>query len=352
MTRRAFPRRFAWRSLFLFVGLCASLGGALSTIQGQSQEPIDTIKIDTNLISVPVIVSDRENRYVRDLKIEAFRLFDNQVEQKIAFFDAGEEPLNVVLMLDTSLSTSGVLDDIKKAAKAFVKELRPQDRAMIVTFDWQEQKLTTLTSNRKELESGIKQAQVGKMAGTVLYDSLMDVSSRVLQPIRGRKAIILLSDGNDHGSVVTPEDLLRSESEADAMIYSIYYLPEGLRFLGPPRRPRFPFPRPFDSTTPQRPRRPGGPGGPGGRRGGLRGLGYDGHDLMEKLSEVTGGRFYEGETKNLKDTFALIAEELRHQYRLGFYPDELKRDGSVHALSVKVSLPDVSVRSRREYLAK
>jgi VWFA-related protein len=349
MTRRAFPRRFAWRSLFLFIGLCASLCGALSTIQGQSQEPIDTIKIDTNLISVPVIVSDRENRYVRDLKIEAFRLFDNQVEQKIAFFDAGEEPLNVVLMLDTSLSTSGVLDDIKKAAKAFVKELRPQDRAMIVTFDWEEQKLTTLTSNRKELESGIKEAKVGKMAGTVLYDSLMDVSSRVLQPIRGRKAIILLSDGNDHGSVVAPEDLLTSQSEADAMIYSIYYLPEGFRFMGPPRRQRFPFPRPFDSTTPQRPR---GPGGQGGRRGGRRGFGYDGHDLMEKLSEVTGGRFYEGETKNLKETFALIAEELRHQYRLGFYPDELKRDGSVHALSVKVSLQDVSVRSRREYLAK
>jgi VWFA-related protein len=321
---------------------------ALPTTQSQSQEPIDTIKIDTNLISVPVIVSDRENRYVPDLKIEAFRLFDNQVEQKIAFFDTGEEPLNVVLMLDTSLSTSGVLDDIKKAAKAFVKELRPQDRAMIVTFDWQHQKLTTLTSNRKELESGIKQAKVGKMAGTVLYDSLMDVSSRVLQPIRGRKAIILLSDGNDHGSVVTPEELLRSESEADAMIYSIYYLPEALRFLGPPRPLRFPFPRRLDSTTPQRPRGPGGPG----RRGGWGGLGYDGYDLMKKLSEVTGGRFYQGETKNLKETFALIAEELRHQYRLGFYPDELKRDGSVHALSVKVNLPDVSVRSRREYLAK
>lgn len=344
--RRTFPRRFAWRTLSLSLGVCALLFCAFSTSHGQSQEPIETIRIDTNLISVPVIVSDRENRYVRDLRIEAFRLFDNQVEQKIAFFDTGEEPLNVVLMLDTSLSTSGVLDDIKKAAKAFVKELRPQDRAMIVTFDWQMQKLTTLTSDRKELESGIKQAKVGKLAGTVLHDSLMDISSHVLQPIRGRKAIILLSDGNDHGSVVTPEELLRAESEADGMIYSIYYLPEALRFLGPPRPRPFPFPRPFDSSSPQRPR------GPGGRRGGLRGLGYDGYDLMEKLSEVTGGRFYQGETKNLKETFALIAEELRHQYRLGFYPDELKRDGSVHALSVKVNLPDVSVRSRREYRAK
>jgi len=220
---------------------------------------------------------------------------------------------------------------------------------MIVTFDWQMQKLTALTSDRKELESGIKHAKVGKFAGTVLHDSLMDVSSRVLQPIRGRKAIILLSDGNDHGSVVTPEELLRAESEADAMIYSIYYLPEALRFLGPPGPRPFPFPRPFEYAAPQRSR---GPRGPGGRRGGLRGLGANGYELMEKLSEVTGGRFYQGETKNLKETFTLIAEELRHQYRLGFYPDELKRDGSAHALAVRVNLPDVSVRSRREYLAK
>ena len=330
----------AWRRFSLSVGMFL----AFSTIHAQSQEPIETIKIDTNLISVPVIVSDRENRYVHDLKVEAFRLFDNQVEQKIAFFDSGEEPLNVVLMLDTSLSTSGAIKDIKKAAKAFLKELRPQDRAMIVTFDWQEQKLSTLTSNRKELESAVNEAKVGKMAGTVLHDSLIDVSSRVLQPIRGRKAIILLSDGNDHGSSITPDELLRSETEADAMIYSIYYRPEALRFLGPPGPPPFPFPQPFDNAAPQRPR--------GGRRGGLRGLGYDGYDLMEKLSEVTGGRFYQGETRNLKDTFALIAEELRHQYRLGFYPDELKRDGSVHSLAVKVNLPDVSVRSRREYLAR
>src|SRR2546428_12662874 len=87
----------------------------LTALTVQSQEPrtVDTISIDTNLISVPVIVSDRDNRYVPNLKVESFHLFDNQVEQKISYFDTGEEPLNVVLMLDTSLSTSGVLGDIK-----------------------------------------------------------------------------------------------------------------------------------------------------------------------------------------------------------------------------------------------
>ena len=73
---------------------------------------------------------------------------------------------------------------------------------------------------------------------------------------------------------------------------------------------------------------------------------------MEQLADVTGGRFYQGETKKLKETFALIAEELRHQYRLGFYPATLERDGTTHALAVKVNVPNVSVRSRREYVAK
>jgi VWFA-related protein len=312
-------------------------------VRAQEPQVVDTIKIDTNLISVPVIVSDRNNRYVPDLKVEAFHLFDNQVEQKISYFDIGEEPLNVVLMLDTSLSTRDVLNDIKKAAKAFLKELRPQDRAMIVTFDWQTQKLSELTNNRKQLEAAIKEAKVGRYAGTVLNDAVSEITSQVLQPIRGRKAIIILSDGNDRGSTATPDNLLKSESEADAMIYSIYYQPDFLRFLGP-GGPRDKRRGPFQLSTTQRPGR--------GRGAGRFPLLMEGELLMEDLADVTGGRFYQGETKTLKETFALIAEELRHQYRLGFYPAELDRDGSIHNLQVKVGLPNISVRSRHQYVAK
>jgi len=340
-----------FRGIYRFAGAVIFASPFLlvaSTVQSQEPQTVDTISIDTNLISVPVIVSDRDNRYVPNLKVEAFHLFDNQVEQKIAYFDTGEEPLNVVLMLDTSMSTSEALGDIKKAAKDFLKELRPQDRAMIVTFDWRTQKLSTLTSNRKELENAIKHTKAGKYVGTVLNDALMDVSMHVLQPIRGRKAIILLSDGEDHGSSVNSEDLITAESEADAMIYSIYYQSELLRFFDDRRRrprDRGRGPGRFHHATPQRPGGPQERGRPPWRRD-------EGSELMRKLAEVTGGRFYEGETDTLPETFALIAEELRHQYRLGFYPEDLKRDGSVHALAVKVNLPDVAVRSRREYLAK
>jgi len=206
---------------------------------------------------------------------------------------------------------------------------------MIVTVDWQTQQLSGLTNDRKQLENAVKEARVGKYGGTVIHDALLDVTNHVLQPIRGRKAIVILSDGNDRGSNANADTLLRSESEADAMIYSIYYQPEFLRrFLNDP-----PGRRPGRFQRPGRPRR-------------FPPLGLDGEFLMEQLANVTGGRFYQGETKTLKETFALIAEELRHQYRLGFYPQELNRDGSIHALQVKVNLPNVSVRSRREYLAK
>ncbi len=319
------------------------------SLRAQEPQAADTIKIDTNLISVPVIVSDRDNRYIPDLKIDTFHLFDNRVEQKITYFETGEEPLNVVLMLDTSFSTSGVLNDIKKAAKEFIKELRPKDRAMVVTFDWQILKLSDLTDNRKQLDDAMKHVKVGKYPGTLLNDALIDISKNVLQPIRGRKAIVLLSDGDDRGSAINPEDLLTSESEADAMIYSIHYRSEMDRMF-PPRpdrghgrgHGRFPF----HHAPPQGPGGPQGRGRPPGRRG------AEGVELMRELADVTGGRYYEGETDKLKETFALIAAELRHQYRLGFYPEDLKRDGSVHALLVKVNLPDASVRSRHEYVAK
>ena len=173
-------------------------------VKGQAVPPepqsIDVIKVDSNLVSVPVIVSDREGRYIPNLTVDQFKLFDNSSEQKITYFDAADEPLNVALMLDTSRSTEGALDDIKKAAQNFIKELRPQDRAMIVSFDYAVHILSNLTSDRKILENSIKQAKVGGTFGTTLNDAVSLVSTKEFKTVTGRKAIILLSDGQDVSS--------------------------------------------------------------------------------------------------------------------------------------------------------
>lgn len=322
----------------------------------QPKEPdaVDVIKVDSNLVSVPVIVSDREGRYVPNLSVDHFKLFDNTSEQKITYFDAAEEPLSIAILLDTSRSTEGAIDDIRNAAKDFLKELRPQDRTTIISFDYAVHRLSELTSDRKVLEQAIKSAQVGEYFGTTLNDAVVEIARKDFQKISGRKAIILLSDGEDYGSVVQTDALLNEESESDTMVYSIYYAPEFRRF-----RDQRPHPGRFPDRFPRR-----GGGIFGRRRGGLfnhaqrpnqrgaRRNRINGADFMRELAELTSGRFYQSERTDLKKTFSLIAEELRHQYRLGFYPGELQKDGSLHQLRVKVDATDVAVRARQQYRAQ
>lgn len=339
---------------------------AFSGVHGQDNQPAEVIKVYSNLVSVPVIVSDRDGRYIAGLKQENFKLYDNNTPQTLTFFDAAEEPLNVALLLDTSRSTQGVLDDIKKAAKDFLKELRPQDRAMIVCFDYGIHKLSPLTSDRRVLEQAIKHAEVGEFFGTMLNDAVLQSVEQDLKPINGRKAIILLTDGEDAGSYIGQSDLLAYASESDAMIYSIYYAPS---LPGPFGRDR-PFRRPggiFGGGWPRRDRFPDRfPDRLPRQRGPRQDQRRDRQDrrqqrqddraesaqvFLARLSEVSAGRYYESKKADLKKTFVLIAEELRHQYRLGFVPDNLTRDGSLHSLRVKVDKPDIAVRARPQYRA-
>jgi VWFA-related protein len=333
---------------FLTLTLCLGV----CPVKAQETTPVDVIKIDSNLVSVPVIVSDRNGRYISGLAAERFKLYDNSTPQKIAFFDNTEEPLNIALLLDTSRSTQGVIDDIRKAAKNFLKELRPQDRALIVSFDYAVHRLCPLTSDRKTLENAIKHAEVGYYLGTTLNDAVKEVAEVDFKPITGRKAIILLSDGQDHGSMITNSELLRSESESDTMVYSIFYA------SSVPSRPGFrnrPFPRRRGGILGGRGRGPMGgrfpQQGPGDRGQRKDEMDEGGAEFLSELAEVTAGRFYRSKKTDLKKTFALIADELRFQYRLAFKPDDLQKDGSVHLLQVKVDAADVAVRARKQYRA-
>jgi hypothetical protein len=349
--------------------LCAILFGCARVVHGQEVDPNETIKIDANLVSLPVIVSDREGRYVPGLTQQDFKLFDNGAEQPVVFFDNTEAPLTVAILLDTSRSTEGVLGKIKDAAKDFVKQLRPQDRAMIVTFDYDIHRLSVMTGDRKILEKAIKQAQVGEFVGTVLTDAVWDVIDRDLKPIVGRKAIILLTDGEDAGSNVSEPGLLNYAGEADTVIYSVSYPSGGQRRFRPDNFPgrggRGGRGGIFGGGFPR-----GGGGGGGGGRGGQRdpdqrgrgngpGQGQRGlrrearaeeaADFLTKLSDTTGGRYYRSDGTDLKKTFDLIAEELRHQYRLGFYPETTAAANVVHTLRVKVDRPETAVRARGWY---
>jgi VWFA-related protein len=362
-----FRRTFA---VILSALTCCATCVIVGAAQTQKQDSDQTFKIDTTLVSVPVIVSDRQGRYIAGLKASDFTLYEDRVKQPIAFFADAEEPINVALLLDTSKSATWALDDIKKTAQDFLKQLRPQDRAMIVSFDRDIFALCELTSDRKTLERAIGDAQIGERFGTKLRDAVDAVMKEEFSTVKGRKAIVLLTDGKDHGSGVDEQTLMESAAEADTLIYSIFYRslppwldrerqsPRGRRGVpgrGPEGRPgiggRDGF---FMQTTwfPDPPQRPDGDGRRRRRAGRIEERNEEAIDFLRRLSEVSAGRYFSSEVSDLRQTFGQILEELRHQYRLGFYPPDHPA-GSVHTIKVEVGImaarPDVVVRSRRSY---
>jgi VWFA-related protein len=313
-------------------------------LSAQQEQSGTAIKVQTTLVSVPVIVSDHQGRYISGLKAADFKLFQDRIEQPISYFDAAEEPLNVALAIDTSKSTHPVLDDIKNAGLNFLKELRPQDRAMIVSTDYEVHQLSPLTSDRKTLERSLKAAKTGEQVGTVLRDGLAEIMDRSFKHVDGRKAIVALTDGKDVGSRISEQDLLDEAAESGAMIYTVFFKTGFLRrgWIDPltfPRR-RVWVNRPRPGPRPQQQRRER-----------IERRNEEATDFLEKLAYVSAGRYYSSDATDLKKTFKLIADELRHQYRLGFYPDNSKADGQRHTLKVEVTLPDAVVRARRSYQA-
>lgn len=304
------------------------------------QQPPATpaIRVESALVSVPVVVSDDRGRYVPGLKAADFKLYQDDLPQPVALFAASEEPVRIGLLLDTSKSTISVLNKIKKAAREFLLQLRPQDQAFVVSFDASIQYLSSLSSDRSELESAIKRARVGEYTGTKMRDAVLDVVQRKFRAIQGRKAIVLLTDGQDYGSEVLAPDLLSAVAASNTAIYSIHYSVDPREVM----KKLFGVHSRLPAHT------------PGSRRGPYaiwderedRAAAY-----LEELSDLSAGRFYRSGMTDLKQTFAQVADELRHQYLLGFYPDRSKLDGSVHSLRVEVSLPGAVVRARRSYRA-
>src|SRR5256714_7851869 len=329
----------------LALSACVMMVTLAGSASAQAPAEQDAVKLKATLVNVPVIVSDRDGRYLSGLRAEDFTLYSDHVKQPIAVFEATEEPLSVALLLDTSLSTRDVLDDIKDAALSSIKRLRPQDRPMFISFDYDVHLLSQLTADRRTLEQSVKRVAIGDYPGTVLRDAVVKAVNDSLRHVEGRKAIVLLTDGKDHGSVAGEVESLDATQESGAMIYSIFYRTGfAPRFNG--RRGGFGrrggvFGDPF-------PRR--GPGNERRRERAERNN-EQAADYLNELAEASAGRFYRSEVTDLKKTFDVIADELRHQYRLGFYAASEPAGAAAHPLTVQVTRPHAVVRARPTYPA-
>ena len=182
---------------------------------------IETIKIDTNLVTVPVIATDINGLYIPDLQQTDFRIAEDGLAQNVAFFAAISAPFHVVLMLDTSASTEASLGQIQQAAVAFVQQLQSKDQVKVISFDDELRELSEFTSDRNELKTAVLKTRSGK--GTRLYDAF-DLALDSVRNIQGRKAIVLFTDGVDFRSVEsTLEHNVRGLDEEGVIVYPIRY---------------------------------------------------------------------------------------------------------------------------------
>ena len=312
----------------------------------------DIIKVDTSLVTIPVSVMDRDGRYVPNLRKADFRIWEDDVEQEVAFFSSVDKPFSVVLMLDTSPSTKFRLEDIQDAAIAFINQLRSDDKVMVVSFNQEIRLLSELTTDRAKLERAIRRAHTGD--GTSIYDAVDLVINQELSRIPGRKAIVLFTDGVDTTSRQgTYQSNVLDAQELDALIYPVQY--DTSRDVG--MGPNFPSGYPTDvwgqilggifggGRTGR-----SGRSGRGWPRGGNGDYELANHYLKE-LADSTGGREYQADTlQDMSSAFANVAEELRRQYSIGYYPKRPPQPGQRRQIRVRANQPNLAVRARDSYI--
>ncbi len=314
----------------------------------------DVIRIDTNLVTVPVSVLDRDGRFISDLRRDEFKVFENGVEQNIAYFEPTEKPFTVALLLDTSGSTFFHLWEIKEAAINFAKQLRPQDRVLIVTFDNLVMLLTEATNDRNVVTEVVERYAITGFS-TRLYDTIDLVFKARLNKIEGRKAIVLFTDGVDTASYqATYQSTLREVEELDALIYPIQY--DTTDFVDAQTRTNTTI---VTSTirSGHVPLRSSSLEIYGTPKASGPGTSSDDYKLadqyLHQLATKTGGRLYEANDRTqLSNAFAKIAEELRHQYSLGYYPQTTLQNGERRDIKVRVDRPELAVRARDSYVQR
>lgn len=306
----------------------------------------DTIRFDTSLVTVPVTVLDRNGRYVPQLRREQFRLTENGVEQKIAYFATTDSPFSVVLLIDTSGSTQFRLDDIQDAAIQFVDKLKATDSVMVMSFDDRIEVMCKATTDRSVITKAIRRTRTG--GGTRLYDAVSEILKKQLKTIPGRKAVVLFTDGVDTTSFKSGySETVRLAEESDAPIYSVDYDTSGFGIGGGGvHAPGLPSPRGTIMGIPLP-----GSGIPGSTAGTTPGDYRRAVAYLHALSNATGGRFYSGDSLfGIAQAFSWIAEELGRQYSLGYYPSTRGKDGERRAIKVRVTEGDMVVKSRDGYI--
>jgi Ca-activated chloride channel family protein len=263
--------------------------------------PKANIRVDTNVVLIPVTVTDPLNRFVTGLDQDAFKVFEDKVEQKIVSFGSEDAPLSIGIVFDTSGSMGPKLEKSRQAVSEFFKTANPEDEAFLVEFSDKPEMATPFTHNLEEIQNRLTFTQ--SKGRTALLDGVYLALHAMKKAHNPRKALVVISDGGDNSSRYTEGEVKNLVKEADVQIYAIgIYEPMSSRG------------RTAEELS-----------GPG---------------LLTDISEPTGGRHFIVENlTELPDVAAKIGIELRNQYVLGYSPNNQTRDGKYRKVNVKLVQP-------------
>src|SRR5436305_8776302 len=279
----------------------------------QADEPT-RIQVDVTRVPMLFTVTDKKGRFVTDLVKDDFEIFENKKRQEIAEFSSESDlPLRIAVLIDTSNSIRERFRFEQEAASEFVKSVirTKQDKGMLVSFDTEPSLASDLVEDTGVLDKAIRGLRPG--GGTALYDAIYFACKDKLQrdqpSTKYRRAVIILSDGDDNNSRYTRDQALEMAQKADAVIYAI-------------------------STNWSK-------------------IESDGDKVLKYLTAETGGRpFFPFKVEDLEVSFENLASELRHQYNLSYRPEPLVADGLFHPVDLRVKgRKDLGVHARRGYYA-
>jgi len=348
-----------WTRLWLLLSVVLlPLGEAPPRSQQSSQAPQGpTISVDIKMVSMLATVRDKHGLLIRNLTKDDFVVEQDGHPQTITYFAQDSNlPLSLGLLVDTSMSQRRLLDQERRASHAFIDHAlrEDKDKAFVIQFAYEVELLQDLTSSRQKLEASLEQLGAPEFSqtgagddsngrgshhggGTLLYDAVYLASNELMKKKRGRKALIILSDGVDRGSKETLQDSIETAQRADTLVYSILFADK-------------------DEGYGSRGGYGGGHVGSGGMGGGHRHYPQesrpDGKKVLEQISRETGGRYFEVSKKETIDQiYTAIDEELRNQYSLGYTPDKVDAAPGYHKIHLTVKQKDLVVQTREGYYA-
>src|ERR1700756_3708239 len=323
-----------------FTAVAPFLLAQQSSQPAQSQQPADqnpseTLKVNVNVVQLFFNVKDKHGALIPNLTKEDFEISEDGKPQTIKYFAAESNlPLTLGIMIDASGSQRNVIDMEKEVGGAFLKQiLTDKDEAYVMSFDITVDLLQDFTRDTHRLQAALNKAKVNvdytsggipgmgggpvptqNAPGTLLYDAVYLSAHDMLAKEVGRKAMILLTDGQDEGSKLKIKDAIEAAQKADAIVYVLLCADRGSYFS--------------------------------------QGLGYSGEGDMRKLTEATGGRVINVGNKfdKLREAFDQIAAELRSQYNVGYVPTNLKLDGTYRKLEIK-NKQNYKIQARAGYYA-